>query len=217
MNDARDRGLVCFFPTGTYLISDTISCGIRMRKLDKPMHVDGGIEHYMPIPSPIVLMGSTKGKRPVIELSRAAAGFDDPPRPKQAIWIWAQTYFDAPGRDEPIRGKEQGNISFNHHFIGIDLDVCGHAGAIGIRHSGSQSSTLVNVTISAEGAYAGMSNCCGQGGGTYNVEVVGGRHGIAGRLGFSSAFHLSNAFKRPSEVSPEHWRKNLSRAGPRET
>jgi len=133
INDARDRGLVCFFPTGTYLVSDTLSCGLRMRKLDRPMHVDGGTEHYMPIQTPIVLRGSTKGPRPVIKLAPGAKGFDNPGRPKQVIWIWAQTYFDAPGRNEPIWGKEQGNINFNHHFIGIDIDVRGHAGAIGIR------------------------------------------------------------------------------------
>lgn len=178
IDDARDRGLVCFFPTGTYLVSDTLSCSVRMRKVPRPLHVDGGTEHYMPIQTPNVLIGSTKGPRPVIKLAPDAKGFDDPARPKQMVWIWAQTYFDAPGREEPIWGKEQSNINFNHHFIGIDLDVRGHAGAIGIRHSGSQGSTLANVTIHAEGAYTGLSNCCGQGGGTYGIEVVGGRHGI---------------------------------------
>jgi hypothetical protein len=178
VNAARDAGIVCFFPEGTYLISDTISCSIKMRKVDPPMHVDGGTEHYMPIQTPIVLMGSTKGKRPVIKLSKDAKGFDDPANPKKAIWIWAQTYFDAPGKEEPIWGKEQGNISFNHFFIGIDIDVRGHSGAIGIRHSGSQGSSMLNSTIYAGGAYSGMNNCCGQGGGTYNIEVIGGQHGI---------------------------------------
>ena len=36
VNDARDHGLVCFFPEGTYLISDTISCEQQVRKLDRP-------------------------------------------------------------------------------------------------------------------------------------------------------------------------------------
>lgn len=34
---------------------------------------------------------------------------------------------------------------------------------------------------------------------------------VATRLGFSSAFHLSSAFKQEFGVAPEHWRKNLSR------
>ncbi|MDO8545665.1 MAG: AraC family transcriptional regulator [Opitutaceae bacterium] len=36
---------------------------------------------------------------------------------------------------------------------------------------------------------------------------------LAARLGFSSAFHLSNAFKRVHGVSPDHWRRQLARAG----
>lgn len=178
VNDARDRGLVCFFPEGTYVISDTISCEQEVRKLDRPRHVDGGTEHYWPVSRPMVLMGSTKGRRPVLKLSKEAKGFDDPSKPKIAVWIWAQTWFDAPGKEEPVWGREQANISFNHVFKGIDIDIRRHPGAIGIRHSGSQGSTLQDVTVYAEGAYAGMSNCCGQGGGSYNVVVVGGRYGI---------------------------------------
>jgi Pectate lyase superfamily protein len=178
VNDARDRGFVCFFPEGTYLISDTISCEQPVRKLERPRYTDGHTQHYWDVPNQIVMIGSTKGKRPVLKLSKDAKGFDDPARPKLAVWIWAQTRDDAPGKAEPEWGKEQPNISFNHIFKGIDIDVRGHAGAIGIRHSGSQGSTLQDSTIYAEGAYAGMNNCCGQGGGTYNVEVLGGRYGI---------------------------------------
>lgn len=178
VNDARDHGLVCFFPEGTYLISDTISCEQKVAKLDKPRHVDGGTQHYWPVHQPIVLMGSTKGKRPVLKLSPDAKGFNDPANPKLAVRIWAQTWFDAPGKEEPVWGKEQANISFNHFFRGIDLDIRGHAGAVGIRHSGSQGSTMQDVTILAEGAHAGLNCCPGQGGGTYNVRVTGGSFGI---------------------------------------
>lgn len=34
---------------------------------------------------------------------------------------------------------------------------------------------------------------------------------VATRLGFSSAFHLSSAFKQAFGIAPEHWRRNLSR------
>ncbi len=37
---------------------------------------------------------------------------------------------------------------------------------------------MQDVVIQAEDAYAGMSNCPGQGGGTYHIEVRGGRYGI---------------------------------------
>ncbi len=178
VNDARDHGLVCFFPEGTYLVSDTISCEQQVRKLDQPRQADGTTQHYWDLSHRIVLFGSTKGKRPVLKLAPGARGFDDPAKPKILVWIWAQTRNDARGKQEPNWGEEQPNISFGHFFRGIDLDLRGHAGAIGLRHSGSQGSAMFDSTILAEGAYAGLSNCCGQGGGTYNFEVIGGRHAI---------------------------------------
>lgn len=191
VNDARDHWLVCFFPEGTYLISDTISCEQQVAQLDRPRSTDRHTQHYWDLPHRIVMVGSTKGKRPVLKLSEEAKGFGHPARPKIAVWIWAQTRDDAPGKEEPQWGKEQPNISFSHVFKGIDIDVRGHAGAIGIRHSGSQGSTLQDSTIHAEDAYAGMSNCCGQGGGTHNIEVLGGRYGIL--IDRSSRFPLLNA------------------------
>jgi hypothetical protein len=178
VNDARDSGLVCFFPEGTYLVSDMISCKQEVIKRDFPTTNAVGTRHYDAILKPMILMGSTKGKRPVIKLSKNAKGYNDPSKPKKVIWIWAQGWFDAPGKDEPEWGAEQGNINFNHFFMNIDIDIRGHAGAIGIRHSGSQGSAMMNSTIFAEGAYCGMNNCCGQGGGTYNMQVIGGDYGI---------------------------------------
>ena len=172
VNDARDKGLVCFFPLGTYLISDTISCEQENYKLDTPRFVDGRMAYYWHRNHKIVMLGSTKGgKRPVLKLSKDAKGFDDPASPKIAVWIWARTWFgDGTG--------EQPNISFGHYFMGIDIDVRGHAGAIGLKHSGSQGCTLQDSTIHAEGAFSGLYNCPGQAAGTYNVEVIGGDYGF---------------------------------------
>ena len=178
VNDARDHALVCFFPEGTYLISDTISCEQQVQKLDRPRITDSRTQHYWDLSHRIVMFGSGKGKRPVIKLSDNAKGFDDPNKPKYAIWIWAQTRDDAPGKEEPIWGKEQPNIAFSHFFKGIDIDIRGHAGAVGLRFSGSQGSSLLDCTVYAEGAFAGFSDCPGQGGGTYSIETIGGKYGI---------------------------------------
>jgi hypothetical protein len=201
VNDARDHGLVCFFPEGTYLISDTLSCEQQVKKLDRPRQTDGRTQHYWDEPQKIIMFGSTKGKRPVLRLSKDAKGFDNPGKPKIAVWIWAQTRDDAPGKQEPAWGKEQPNISFGHYFKGIDIDIRGHAGAIGIRHSGSQGSVLLDCTIQAEGAYAGMNNCCGQGGGTYNVEVLGGRYGIVIEPGSRFPLLTACTFREQTEAS----------------
>lgn len=204
VNDCRDKGLVCFFPSGTYIISDTISVATVLTKVDPPQHPDGGTAHYMPYERPMILLGSGKGKRPLIKLAKDSPLFDDPAKPKYAVRIWAQTYLDAPGKDEPIWGNEQGNISFNHLFLNIDIDVSGHAGAIGIRHSGSQGSALMNSKITATGAYSGMSNCCGQGGGTYNIEVIGGKHGIT--IDIDSRFPMLNScvFREQTDSVVKH-------------
>lgn len=179
VNDARDCQYVCFFPSGTYLVSDTISCEQPVHKLEKPRFTDSTRQSYWDIPNRnCILMGSTAGKRPVLKLAAGAKGFDDPAKPKNVVYIWAQTRNDAPGKQEPAWGVEQPNISFGHTFRNIDIDVRGHAGAVGIRHTGSQGATLQDCTVYAEGAYAGMNNCPGQGGGTYNIEVHGGQYGI---------------------------------------
>jgi len=178
VNDARDNWLVCFFPGGTYRISDTISCEQQVEKLERPRATDSRTQHYWDRPHRIVLFGSGKGKRPVIKLAEEAKGFDDPRRPKFAIKIWAQTRHDVPGKQEPVWGEEQPNIAFNHYFKGIDIDIRGHTGAIGLRFSGSQGSSLLDCTVLADGAFAGFSDCPGQGGGTYNIETIGGRYGI---------------------------------------
>jgi len=120
VNDARDNWLVCFFPEGTYRISDTISCEQQVEKLERPRATDGRTQHYWDRPHRIVLFGSGKGKRPVIKLAEDAKGFGDPRRPKFAIKVWAQTRNDAPGKEEPVRGEEQPNIAFNHYFKGKD-------------------------------------------------------------------------------------------------
>jgi hypothetical protein len=52
VNDARDRGLVCFFPEGTYVVSDTISCEQQVRKLDRPRNTDGRTQHYWDLNRP---------------------------------------------------------------------------------------------------------------------------------------------------------------------
>lgn len=51
-------------------------------------------------------------------------------------------------------------------------------GAVGIRFSGAQGSSVENVKIIANGAYAGMHRTMGQASGYYNIEVIGGRYGI---------------------------------------
>jgi hypothetical protein len=179
VNDARDKAMVSFFPSGTYLISDTISCEQRVQKLDKPRYTDNMRQSWWDIGTDrFYLLGSTKEPRPVLKLSHDAKGFDNPDKPKIALKIWAQTRNDLPGTHDPEWGLEQPGISFSHIFRGIDFDISGHPGAIGFRHAGSQGSALMDCTVHAAGAFAGFHDCPGQGGGTYNISTIGGRYGL---------------------------------------
>ncbi|GEM_PF-2172933 len=203
VNYARDNHMVCFFPIGTYLISETISCEQPVYKLPisggqtgsntdacgKYMSTDGKTQHYWNDTNDMIyLLGSSKGgARPIIKLAPNATGFGDTANPKVALKIWAQTRDDRGGTVDPLNpclvstpiwGQEQPNITFNHTFKGIDIDLGGNPGAIGIRFTGSQGSYMMDSKIIADGAFAGLSNCCGQGGGTYNIEVQGGKYGI---------------------------------------
>lgn len=173
IDDARDNGLVAFFPGGVYLVSDTLRAVQKVRydrERDRWMHNRREAN---------ALSGSTVGKRPVLKLSQGAKGFDDPNKPKPLVWIWSQSR-DEGRQGSPDPDDEQPNISFNQVFKGIDIDVrgSGNAGAVGIRHAGSQGSTLQDVVIWAHGAFAGIYNPPGQGGGVYKVAVEGGRYGV---------------------------------------
>lgn len=170
IDTARSCELVAYFPSGTYLVSDTLYAVQKVSGTKRGRYRQDRQKAN-------VLVGA-HGARAVLKLHKGE-GFDDPSRPKPLVWIWAQP------RDTTRRGSrdphdEQPNISFNQIFRGIDIDLRDDAngGAVGIRHAGSQGSMLEDVSIHAEGAYAGVYNLPGQGGGTYKLSVHGGRYGI---------------------------------------
>lgn len=173
IDDARDRGLVAYFPGGVYLISDTLRVMQRVKfNTKKGRWIHDRREAN-------ALTGSATGRRATLKLVEGSSGFENPARPKPLVWIWSQPREEGkPG--SPLPQHEQPNISFNQVFKGIDIDVRGrgNAGAVGIRHAGSQGSTIEDVNILAEGAFAGIYNPPGQGGGVYKVVVDGGRYGV---------------------------------------
>ncbi len=71
IHDAYQFDMVCFFPTGTYLVSDTLECVQRVipRKAGKDN------KNYFPAKKEFTLVGSTKGARPVIKLANHSESF----------------------------------------------------------------------------------------------------------------------------------------------
>ncbi len=170
MITARDKGMTTFIPPGVYQISDTLKCSQQTKHIDGKWRIERRL--------PCTLTGSSKGES-ILKLASGAAGFDDPKAPKPLIWIWAEPYKgNNAGSDDPE--DQQASISFNQVVKDLTADIRSprNAGAVGIRHAGSQGSTIENVKILADGAFAGFYDSPGQGGGVYNAIVEGGRYGV---------------------------------------
>lgn len=170
VNCARDHQMVAFFPAGTYLISDTISC-IQTRH-------DPGTREVDPRKSkrfhPCVLAGSRIGEhRPRIVLVPDSPGYADPANPKYMIHFWARAVKEGT-YDDP-----QPNISMNQMLVGIDLEIGkGNPGAVAIRHRAAQGSAIQDCTIYAGDGLTGVEGGIGSGGSSANVTIIGGRYGM---------------------------------------
>ncbi len=165
---ARDHQMVCFFPPGEYLVSDTLEC-----RQYRPLTAGGtrrkGTREY-----PCVLVGSRRGPRPRIVLAPNSPGFSDPSKPKYVIHFWAP----GTGREVPL-DQPQPNINMNQMLIGIDIVIGpGNPGAVGVRHRCAQGSGVQDCTIDARHGYCGLEGGAGSGGSHVNVTVIGGRIGM---------------------------------------
>lgn len=166
INFARDHQMVCFFPSGVYTISDTLSCvqGYYRRQHGK----NSAAPNF-----PCVLVGSqTKGKaRPRIVLAPRSPGFGNPDKPKYLIHFWARS-IDNPNQPQP-------NICFNQMFIGIDVTIGrDNPGATGIRLRGAQGSGVQDCRIDATHGLVGLEGGCGSGGSHAGITIIGGKIGM---------------------------------------
>jgi hypothetical protein len=169
MVDARDARLVAWLPPGVYLVSGTLQC------------IQGAIDPRAPAGTPgelrlragdypCVIQGPSEGQRATIKLKPGAAGFADPNRPKPLLLVWARRW-ESPHPLAP-------NVSFNQAVIGLNLDIRGNAGAIALDMQGAQGTVVEDVSIEAEGAFAGLRGLQGSGGSTSRLRVRGGRYGV---------------------------------------
>ncbi|HBE03365.1 MAG TPA: hypothetical protein DC049_12980 [Spirochaetia bacterium] len=186
---ARDRQMVCFFPSGTYLLSDSITC-LQKLTLRKNAKLSGGAQY------PCVLTGSSLGKRPVLILAPKSSGFTDPAKRKVFIHF---VNCNASHEIKPENGPlfPQANINYNQIFRNIDITIGeGNSGAIGIRMQAAEGSSIQDVTIDARSGHTGMQGAAGSGGSHHNITVIGGRVGIDTR-GFPPQFSETNNGTQP--------------------
>lgn len=178
---------VTFFPSGTYLISDTIE----MKQVLTNEDAGTGNE--------FMLLGSKVGPRPVLKLKDGAPGFGacatypassadcrttsaiDPASCqvrsrtslKPVLFFWKESV-SCPGEPELSDGSRTYRNSVKH----LDIVLGQNPGAVGIRHWGAEGSRTEDVHIDARGGFAGIYELIGSGGLTMDVEVSGGQHGL---------------------------------------
>ncbi len=165
---ARDNQLVCFFPAGTYLVSDTITCTQNLY-----LRSNGAIVGAPQFPC--VLVGSTRDplRRARLLLAPRSQGFGDPSRRKFVVHFANRSM---PPGDPAV---PQANISFNQIFRDIDITIGeGNPGAVGIRMQAAEGSSIQDCTIDATHGLAGMQGAAGSGGSHHGITVIGGRIGI---------------------------------------
>lgn len=182
IDDARDARLLTFLPAGTYLVSDTLT-GIQgvVAHDQWPYGAADPMVEFRSYCYPCTLVGDRRDGRARLRLASNADGFGDPSAPKPLIHFWAREESRQPETGVADPRRSQLNISFNQQISGLDLDLGGNRGAIGIDHQGAQSSIIANVRIDARGAFAGLRGLSGSGGGTHDVTIRGGCFGILAR------------------------------------
>lgn len=201
IEDARDHALAAFFPTGTYKISDTLNC---MKKAW--WHERRKIWANWERRDTIVLIGSTKGPRPVIRLADKCPGFDNPEEPKAVVHIWNQFQRPAENPSPPptslsVKDRAWGAANgFDQLFSGIDIHLgSDNPGSVGLAFAGAQGSSIEDVKITAIGGFAGFWNLPGRAMGAANIQVEGGKYGIYIPQGCPSPVAVGVTLKNQTE------------------
>lgn len=190
IDEAYDRGMVVFFPSGTYLVDDTLD----LMQRDEGQNREG---HMM--------VGSYCGPRPVIRLLDGSPGFgscagypaemtgcvpdtvedfstsspcDFRQRTtlKPVIVLWRES--DACTAAEQSPDASEGGRDWNNVVRNLEIVLGDNPGSVGIRHGGAEGASTQEVRIDATGGFAGIYSLNSSGGYNYDIEVVGGRHGI---------------------------------------
>jgi len=168
---ARDAQMVCFLPSGTYMVSDTLLMrhGVHMRS-----HRATFINNKN---MPCVLVGSRRGPRPRIVLCENSPGFTDPESPKPIVEHWQ--YQVKRFKIDRTKGRGGGGSLMNTMFINIDIVVGrGNAGAVGMHIRSCEGSALQDVTIDVTHGHTGLLGGTSNGGSWANITVIGGRFGL---------------------------------------
>lgn len=190
---SRDHQMACFFPPGTYRISDTIVCR-------NTLEVRGNGRILNTTAHPCILIGTGRDPkmRARLLLAPNSPGFNDPEKRKIVIHflssscpkIGLKAYNDP---ERPLAASQ-----YNQSFRDIDIIIGeSNPGAVGIRMQAAEGSSVQNVTIDATHGHTGMLGASGSGGSHHAITVIGGRIGIDTR-GFPPEFKETDTGTQPT-------------------
>lgn len=187
---AYNNSMVPLFPEGTYIVTDTLHMNQDAYKGDRHEKA-----HQ--------LIGSTKGRRPIIRLKSNTPGFNKSPINAQGGVDLSKIKYILDYRslcsDREISEGAQAcgtdfegarSIIFNNGIRNIEIQTgTGNTGAIGLNFPASQYSFIEDVSIIVGEGFAGMANVPGLGSVTGNIYIEGGEYGVYNRNGFA---HTNN-------------------------
>ncbi len=159
---------VVYFSPGKYLVNNTLKV---------TMDWEGHRNNDSKTRFGQILQGSYCGSsKPAIRLRPGVATtLADPFEPKPVISLWrlndSQKELTTP--DETHHGKDWNQVVRN-----LKIEVGNNPGAVGIRHGGAEGSSIQEVDIDVGTGFAGLYYLNSSGGYTYNVNIIGGKHGI---------------------------------------
>ncbi len=191
LDDARDHQLVVFLPAGTYLVSDTIKGKTLFEDVDlngdgdandvvngvaEQLDCDDPTGKHTKREFPAQILGSRLNGGVTVHLEDNATGFDDANSPKPVFDFFAEC---TTGQGTQRRPSSE---AYNHTLRHVNILIgTGNDGAIGVSMGTAQGGLLEDVKVESENGapfFAGAYNVPGQGGGSYNFEVIGGQYGI---------------------------------------
>ena len=167
IDDAYAANLIVFFPSGTYLCSDKLTC---FQTNAQGFMGQRKFAHK--------LVGSTQGPRPVLKLMDGASlTYDDLSGAASSVDYPLFIQFAWRGKD---RGsfEEAGERNYCSTFRGIDIDMGNNPKASALRMNSAQYSVIEDVHIYGADFACGVDGTPGGGGSMANLNVTGGQIGI---------------------------------------
>ena len=150
LNLCYNEDLPCYIPQGTYLVDKPITC----RNLSQNK------SH--------IIIG--QGNKSIIKLKDSSPAFSED------LNHLFHFYYDNPNDDTPNNDPKS---HYNQIIRNIKIDLGkNNPKAIAINHEAAQGSTIQNVEIHVNDAFAGIRGLMGSGAAVAGVKIIGGEYGV---------------------------------------